>query len=173
MFSEITKRNLALLTDFYELLMMEGYFSISKKEKVQSIVDINVTAFIPDEWVGTKEQKMIEYKRLADVKNETELDYIISEWQDRFSKAPESVENLIKLIKLRLSASKCKIKLIRETPENLRIYTPFNKIEWGIIAKNLSSELLRDMKFTIAPATCQDGISILLLNSKFLTFIEI
>ncbi len=33
MFSEITKRNLALLTDFYELLMMEGYFSISKKEK--------------------------------------------------------------------------------------------------------------------------------------------
>ena len=33
MFSEITKRNLALLTDFYELLMMEGYFSLSKKEK--------------------------------------------------------------------------------------------------------------------------------------------
>ena len=33
MFSEITKRNLALLTDFYELLMMEGYFTLSKKEK--------------------------------------------------------------------------------------------------------------------------------------------
>ena len=33
MLSEITKRNLALLTDFYELLMMEGYFSLSKAEK--------------------------------------------------------------------------------------------------------------------------------------------
>ena len=33
MLSEITKRNLALLTDFYELLMMEGYFSLSKSEK--------------------------------------------------------------------------------------------------------------------------------------------
>ena len=35
-----------------------------------AIVDINVTAFIPDEWVGSAEQKMIEYKRLADVKND-------------------------------------------------------------------------------------------------------
>ena len=144
-----------------------------KEQAIQTIVDINVTAFIPDEWVGSKEQKMIEYKRLADVKNETELDYIISEWQDRFSKAPESVENLIKLIKLRLNASKCKIKLIRETPENIRIYTPFNKIEWGLIQKNLSNELARIIKYTIAPATCQDGNSILLLDSRYLTFIDV
>ena len=33
MTSEITKRNLALLTDFYALLMMEGYFSLSKKNQ--------------------------------------------------------------------------------------------------------------------------------------------
>ncbi len=144
-----------------------------KEQKVQTIVDINITAFIPNEWVGSKEQKMIEYKRLADVKNETELDYIISEWQDRFSKAPESVENLIKLIKIRLSASKCKIKVIRETPENIRIYAPFNKIEWGLIQKRLPAELSRSLKFTIAPTTCQDGISILLLNSKHSNFIEI
>lgn len=32
MISEITKRNVALLTDFYELLMMEGYFDMAKNE---------------------------------------------------------------------------------------------------------------------------------------------
>jgi len=144
-----------------------------KEEQIQTIVDINVTAYIPDEWVGSKEQKMIEYKRLADVKNETELDYIISEWQDRFSKAPECVENLIKLIKLRLCASKCKIKLIRETPENIRIYLPFNKIEWGIIHKKLSLDITKYLKFTIAPTTCQDGNSILLLDNRYLNFMEI
>lgn len=31
MISEITKRDIALLTDFYELLMMEGYFNYAKK----------------------------------------------------------------------------------------------------------------------------------------------
>ena len=144
-----------------------------KEETVQTIVDINITAFIPDEWVGSKEQKMIEYKRLADVKSETELDYIVSEWHDRFSKAPESVENLIKLIKIRLLASKCKIKLIREVPENVRIYTPFNKIEWGLISKRLPFEISKLLKFVIAPATCQDGNSIILLDSRFKSFIEI
>ena len=39
-----------------------------------TIVDINVTAYIPDEWVGSTEQKMIEYKRLADVKSEVGME---------------------------------------------------------------------------------------------------
>ena len=52
---------------------------------------------------------MIEYKRLADVKTVVELDYIVDEWVDRFAKPPESVENLVKLIRLRLSATEVKI----------------------------------------------------------------
>ena len=138
-----------------------------------AIIDINVTAFIPDEWVGSKEQKMIEYKRLADVKSDIELDYITEEWKDRFSKPPESVENLIKLIKLRLGATEVKISLIRETQENIRIYTPFSQPEWKIIQRTLPSEILKKIKFTIAPTSCTDGVSILLLNHLYMNFDEI
>ncbi|MBO7672843.1 transcription-repair coupling factor [bacterium] len=144
-----------------------------KEEQVQSIVDINVTAFIPDEWVGSKEQKMIEYKRLANVSNETELDYIISEWHDRFSKIPESVENLIKLIKLRLLASACKIKLIRETDSNIRIYMPYNRVEWNVIASKTDPKILKKLRYTAAPVSCKDGISVILLNNNGDDFIEI
>ena len=144
-----------------------------QEEKVQSIVDINVTAFIPDDWVGSKEQKMIEYKRLANVNNETELDYIISEWRDRFSKIPESVENLIKLIKLRLLASECKIKLIRETDSNIRIYMPYNRVEWNVIASKMDPKVSRKLKYTVAPVSCKDGISVILLNNNGDDFIEI
>ena len=43
MLSEITKRNVALLTDFYELLMMEGYFDFAKKGmKKEPIVTFDV-----------------------------------------------------------------------------------------------------------------------------------
>ena len=138
-----------------------------------AIVDINVTAFIPDEWVGSKEQKMIEYKRLADVKSNIELDYITEEWKDRFAKPPESVENLIKLIKIRLAATDVKIPLIRETQENIRIYTPYTQPEWKIIQRTLPSEILRKIKFTIAPKSCTDGNSILLLNNSYMNFGEI
>ena len=146
-------------------------------EKVEksnpAIVDINVTAFIPDDWVGSAEQKMIEYKRLADVKSDVELDCIVDEWKDRFSKPPESVENLIKLIKIRLSATEVNISLIRETKENIRIYTPFTQPEWNIIRAALPGEILKKVKFTIAPASCQEGKSILLLNNAYMNFNEV
>ncbi|MBO6088218.1 transcription-repair coupling factor [bacterium] len=145
--------------------------SVEKSEP--AIVDINVTAFIPDEWVGSKEQKMIEYKRLADVKTDVELDYITEEWKDRFARPPESVQNLIKLIKIRLCATDVKVSLIRETQENIRIYTPYTQPEWKVIQKTLPSEILRKIKFTIAPNSCTDGNSILLLNHSYMNFDEI
>ncbi len=143
------------------------------EEKVASIVDINVTAYIPDEWVGSKEQKMIEYKRLADVKNTIELEAIHDEWKDRFSKIPEPVENLIKLVHLRLLASEAKIPLIRETSENIRIYMPYNKAEWNIIASHLDKNITKYIKYTIAPKSCKEGSSILLLNTGVLSFKEV
>lgn len=138
-----------------------------------TIVDINVTAYIPDEWVGSAEQKMIEYKRLADVKSDVELDYITEEWKDRFAKPPESVENLIKLIRLRLSATDIRISLIRETEDNIRIYTPYSQAEWKLIQHKLPSEILKRIKFTIAPKSCAEGQSILLLNNRYMNFNEV
>lgn len=142
------------------------------KEIKPAIVDINVTAFIPDEWVGSTEQKMIEYKRLADVKNEFELESIISEWKDRFSRIPDEVENLIKLIKLRLLATECTIPVIREAGDIIRIYTQFTQYEWNIIRQNLNKEVLKKIKFTVAPKSCTEGKSILLFNNQHSGFKE-
>lgn len=156
--------------------LLEETVNELKDEKVKAnkptIVDINITAYIPDEWVGSGEQKMIEYKRLSDVKNETELDYIISEWKDRFSRIPEEVENLIKLIKIRLLATDCGITIIREAGNDIRVYSPFTPYEWNIIKQGLDKTILRRVKFTVAPKTCEDGKSILLVNNQNLTFEE-
>lgn len=157
--------------------LLEETVNELKGEKVKankpSIVDINVTAYIPDEWVGSTEQKMIEYKRLADVKNETELNYIVSEWKDRFSRIPDEVENLIKLIKLRLLATDCGITIIREAGNEIRIYTPFAPYEWNLIKQGLSKDIQRVLKFTPAPKSCTDGKSIILINARYSSFEEI
>ncbi len=144
-----------------------------EKPQPPAIVDINITAYIPDEWVGSKEQKMIEYKRLADVKTLEELDLIHQEWKDRFSKIPEPVENLIKIIHLRLLATQAKISLIRETSDNIRIYMPYNKAEWSIIASRIDRNITKYIKYTIAPKSCQEGNSILLFNNSVLSFKEV
>lgn len=139
----------------------------------QAIIDINVTAFIPDEWVGSKEQKMIEYKRLSDVKSEMELEYIISEWKDRFSKnLPEEVDNLTKLIRIRLLATGAQISAVRETQDFIRIYTPYTNYEWNILRVNLKPEIARFLKFTQAPSNVTNAKSILLLKNVYTNFDE-
>lgn len=145
-----------------------------KVEKIApTIIDINITAYIPDEWVGSAEQKMIEYKRLADVKTPVELDYIVEEWKDRFSKPPESVENLIKLIRLRLSATEIKISAVREVGDSIRIYTPYSKAEWNLVQKVLPMNISKKIKFTLAPASCTEGSSILIFNTSYVNFNEV
>ncbi len=141
--------------------------------KQPTIVDINVTAFIPEEWVGSKEQKMIEYKRLADVHNETELNYIVSEWKDRFSKIPDEVDNLIKLVQIRLMATKVGITLIRETMNNIRVYTPFRKEEWRILQSKLPRTITKSIQWTPAPSSTEGAASILLVNNSVMNFNEL
>ncbi len=162
--------------DTYCQLLEDAITEIQEGKKVEhkpAIVDINVTAYIPDEWVGSKEQKMIEYKRLADVKSINELELIKAEWKDRFSKMSEPVENLIKLVQLRLLASQAGISLIREVDSSVRIYTEFSKGEWNIICAKADSNITKYIKYTTAPNTCTDGKSILIINTSYLNFEEL
>lgn len=147
------------------------------KEKIEKhancVIDINVTAYIPDEWVGNYEQKMLEYKRLSDVKNIVELDNVVLGFKDRFSKLPKPVENLIKIIKLRLNAELNGITMIRQTPDNIRIYTPFSEHEWFYLKRKIDFSIIKHFKFTNPPKTVKNAKGILLMNKNELNFDEV
>lgn len=138
-----------------------------------SIIDINVTAFIPDEWVGSKEQKMLEYKRISEAKTPTELDEIVNEWKDRFSKLEEPVENLIKLIKLKMSATGAGISSVRETAGGIRIYSDYSAAEIRIILSKLPFDIKRNIKMVKLPKACNDGEFVLIFNSSHFNFDEL
>ncbi len=137
------------------------------------IVDIKATAYIPDEWVGSYEQKMLEYKRLSDVKSISELESMAASFRDRFSKLPESVENLIKLIRLRLLGTAIDITQIRETPDNIRIYTPYTMQEWLILKRKLDINITKYFQWTNPPKSVKDAKGILLMKKSGLEFNEI
>lgn len=162
--------------DTYCQLLEEAVMKLKDGKVVEykpAIVDINVTAYIPDEWVGSKEQKMIEYKRLADVKSMNELEVIQAEWKDRFSKMSEPVENLIKLVTLRLLATQAGISVIREAGNYIRVYTNLSKGEWNIISAKADKNITKYIQYTMAPKSCPDGIGILLVNNSYMKFEEI
>ncbi|MBR3889610.1 hypothetical protein IKJ53_03755, partial [bacterium] len=85
---------------------------------------------------------------------------------------PESVSNLIKLVQIRLSATKVGISSIRETMDNIRIYSPFSNAEWRILQARLPKNITKYIKFTVAPSSCAEANSILLLNNSVMNFNE-
>ena len=134
-------------------------------KKDPPIVDINITAYIPDEWVGNQDQKMIEYKRLADVESLRELEFIQEEWKDRFGEIPIEVQRLIKIIKIRLIAAQIGINLVRESEDTIRIFTDYELSEWKKYQIKLPQTLSRKLKIIKAPISSQNGASIILLNN--------
>ena len=143
------------------------------EKKTPTIVDINITAYIDENWVKDKDQKMVEYKRLADVKSLRELELITLEWEDRFGKIPKESQNLINLIKIRLLATEIGIESIRQMPDGIRIATPYTQGEWGFITKSLPKEILRKLRYNKAPATVSGVESYILFNSSYLSSEEV
>jgi hypothetical protein len=71
-----------------------------------------------------------------------------------------------------LLATECAISQVREVGDSYRVYTPFTQFEWNILKPKIDRDILRRVKFTIAPKACNDGKSILLINNEYSTFEE-
>ncbi len=164
----------ALLEESIQEIKEEKLPDKDKKEKFEPcLVDIKTNAYIPDDWVGTYEQKMIEYKKLAEIKTLDELENAIATFKDRFSKLPEPVENLFKLIRLRLLATSVHITQIQETSDNIRIYTPFSHQEWNLIRLKAPSNITKYFTRTTPQKPDNRLKGILLMKNAYLNFNEI
>ena len=146
---------------------------IYKKAQEPAIIDINADAYIPDNWVGSYDQKMLEYKKLSDVKSLSELEDAEISLKDRFSKLPDSVCNLIKLIKLRLLATNLSFSRIQETQENIRIYTPYSLGEWNILRRKLKPEIFSLITYKTPPKLTDGTKGILIVNKRYFDFDKI
>lgn len=142
-------------------------------KKEPAIVDISADAYIPDDWAQTYEQKIMEYKRLSDVTTLNELEDMKLNFKDRFASIPDCVENLIKLIKLRILATSANISAVREAGDTIRIYTPYTQGEWNILKSKIDNKITRYFKFSTPPKNLAKTKGILLINKNEDNFDEI
>lgn len=73
-------------------------------EDFATLVDMDVDAFIPAEYIVNEVQKLDIYKRIAGIENEKERDDMKDELLDRFGAIPKSVDNLLRIALIRVSA---------------------------------------------------------------------
>ncbi len=130
--------------DLYCKLLGDTVSELQGKQVAQEAdtqIDINVTAFIPDQYIPDPEHRIIEYKRLADVKSERELHILTDEWRDRFGPIPDEVKNLAQVVKLRLIASKANVLSVKPDMAGLRMLVNYRLNQWLPIQNKLPKHL--------------------------------
>ncbi|MBI3169411.1 MAG: transcription-repair coupling factor [Chloroflexi bacterium] len=72
-------------------------------------VDLPLAVGIPATYISDQDLRLRLYRRIADLRDETELDALGSEFRDRFGQLPEMVQNLFYQIRVKLRAEEASL----------------------------------------------------------------
>jgi transcription-repair coupling factor (superfamily II helicase) len=72
-------------------------------------VDLPLAIGIPSDYISDQELRLRLYRRIADLRDETELDALGSEFRDRFGQLPEMTQNLLYQMRVKLRAERANL----------------------------------------------------------------
>lgn len=104
--------------ELYSKLLKE---ELTGKEERLLELDVRVTAYIPDEYVGSNSARMEIYKEIAEISNLTEENGVIEELCNEYGELPLEVENLINIASTKYLASAIGAKKIIVTKKLVSI----------------------------------------------------
>jgi transcription-repair coupling factor (superfamily II helicase) len=77
-------------------------------------VDLPLAVGIPSDYISDQDLRLRLYRRIADLRDETELDALGSEFRDRFGQLPEMVQNLLYQMRVKLRAEKAGLSAVSQ-----------------------------------------------------------
>jgi len=113
----------ALGFDLYLQLVDEVVSELKGEKRIQPVeptIHMKVTARIPKHYIREDRLRLDFYRRLAGLEEETGLFRIVDEIRDRFGSPPNEVENLFKIIELKILAKRLQILEIIEKERSIR-----------------------------------------------------
>ena len=101
-----------------------------KKQKIAPVIDIKIDAYIPGGYIPDLKQRVLIYKKLAEIKDLESLERAKDELRDRYGIYPQEIRNLFEIIYLKIFLRKLSISslVIKENKLILR-YLQNDKIK--------------------------------------------
>jgi transcription-repair coupling factor (superfamily II helicase) len=101
-------------------------------------INMNIDAYIPENYISDSRQKIEMYKKLKKTNSEADIISLIDEFVDRYGDPPQSVMNLIELSRINLLAKNLRVKEILQKDAGYRIiFREDNNIDIDFIVKLL------------------------------------
>jgi len=118
-------------------------------------INIGTSVLIPEDFVSDLQVRLGLYRRLADFKEQGELDAFGAELHDRFGKVPDEVEHLLQIVSIKLLCRVANVQAVDAGTKGASITlrngifpNPAKLVEW-ISGQGTLAKLRPDMKLVI------------------------
>lgn len=124
----IASIGLSLYMELLEEAVTRARRGQAAPEKVDSAVEIPITAYFPTSYIADEETRVELYSRLARCSDEVLLHEIREECEDRFGLLPNDAEGLFIISRIRILASSCGVKKVSRVLNHLRFEFVDNRL---------------------------------------------
>ncbi len=117
------------------------------KEEIDVQIELNISSYIPDEYIENSSQKIEIYQNIALSRTEEDIQNVIDEIIDRYGVMPEEVNNLLEVARIKELAKKANIIKIAQRRESVMFN--FNKDQFNMeIVDKLVKKYRNEIKFS-------------------------
>lgn len=113
--------------------VMKETQGIQVQEEKDIQIDLNISSYIPDDFIKDSSQKIEIYQNIALCRTEEDIQNVIDEIIDRYGKMPDELENLIEIVRIKELARKSSITKIAQRMENIVFYFEDNNYPENMI----------------------------------------
>lgn len=133
--------------DMYLKLLAEAVSEEKGEEntsaEIECLIDVNIEAHIPENYIYNLQQRIDIYRRIADIRNMNDCDDVKDELRDRFGEIPDAVLGLIDIALIRNIAYSLGIYEIRQSETSILLYIKSIKSDaCGEMLKKLRGQAL-------------------------------
>lgn len=160
--------------DLYVEMLEEAIREIRGQEIPQvedTQIDLNLTAFIPADYIPDLDQKMSAYRVVASATTRQELTQIAADWSDRYGPLPTAALQLIRIVELKQIAKKLGFSRIKpEGSQHVVLETPMEEPAWNLLKANLPEHLHSRFVYTPGKVTVR-GLGVMNADQQLETLI--
>lgn len=113
--------------------VMKETQGLQVKEEKDVQIDLNISSYIPDNFIKDSSQKIEIYQNIALCRTEEDIQNVIDEIIDRYGRMPDELENLIEIVRIKELARIANVVKITQRMENIVFYFENNNYPENMI----------------------------------------
>lgn len=124
--------------DMYCKLLDEVVKEIKGEEVIEEVdvqIDLDVSSYIPDDFIENSSMKIEIYQNIALCKNEEDIVNVTDEIIDRFGKMPDEIENLLDIARIKILCREKNILKVMQKDMNVLFFFEQDRFNIDIVDK--------------------------------------